>query len=269
MKKFIINRYDVESEKIGKDWDKTKIVMLSDLHDNSYGIDLNKAYREILMLHPDFIVIAGDMYTGEPGCANKNAKEFLTELAAKFPVYYGLGNHEYRMMIYPGRYKGMYAGFETMIKRTGIHLLKNESVELKGRDSSIIINGLMLDHAFYKKMKNAKMPPDYMNRVMGTPDTDKFQILIAHHPAYFEKYASWGANLVFSGHYHGGMARLPVIGGVISPSMRPFPRYDMGEYQNGDAVMILSAGIGTHTIRLRPFNPPEIVVVTLHSGKKG
>ncbi|MDD6573051.1 MAG: metallophosphoesterase, partial [Thermoflexaceae bacterium] len=148
MKKFIINHYDVKSVKIGKSWDKTKIVMLSDLHDNSYGIDLDEVYRNILMIHPDYIMIAGDMYNGEPGCANKNAEQFLTKLAGKFPVYYGLGNHEYRLMIHPDRYEGMYAEFMAMIRKTGIHLLKNESMEVKRQNSSIIVSGLMLDYTF-------------------------------------------------------------------------------------------------------------------------
>lgn len=265
MKKLVVNHYDITSEKIGKGWDMSKIVVLSDLHNNVYGINLEEAYQKILMLRPDFIVIAGDMYNGEAGCDNKRAESFLTKLAKKFPIYYGLGNHEYRMMIYPETYVGMAASFEAMIRRTGIHLLKNESVELEKNGSKLMVSGLMIDRAYYKKLKKVLMAKEYMNEIMAAPDTDKFQILIAHHPAYFENYAAWGADLVFSGHYHGGMARLPFIGGVIAPSFHPFPKYDMGEFKIGDSTMILSAGIGTHTINLRPFNPPEIVVVTLHT----
>ena len=265
MKKFVVNQYDITSEKIGKGFDKAKIVMLSDLHNNIYGINLEEVYQKILILRPDFLVIAGDMYNGEAGCDNKNAEKFLTRLSKKFPIYYGLGNHEYRTMIYPEKYEGMASSFEAMIRRSGIHLLKNESLVIEKNGSTLVINGLMIDRGYYKKLKKVPMAPEYMNEIMAAPDSDKFQILIAHHPAYFENYAAWGADLVFSGHYHGGMARLPLVGGVIAPSFHPFPKYDMGEFKIGNATMILSAGIGTHTIKLRPFNPPEIVVVTLHS----
>lgn len=265
MKKFVETYYDIASKKIGRDWDKGKIVMLSDMHDNSYGISLEELYRRILMIRPDFIVIAGDMYHGEPGCDNKNAKAFLERLSRKFPIYYGLGNHEYRLMLYPEKYGTMYAEFEQMTKRCGIHLLRNESLEIKKGTSTLVINGLMIDRTFYKKWKRMPMPEFYMKKMMKEPQKDKFQILIAHHPVYFQNYADWGADLVFSGHVHGGMARIPLIGGVVAPNYRLFPKYDKGEYQIGTSTMILSAGIGTHTINLRPLNPPEMVVVTLHA----
>lgn len=264
MRKFIINNYGITSDKLGSEWNNTKIVMLSDLHDNFYGIDLNEVYQRILMIRPDFIVIAGDMLNGEPGCKNKNAEDFLKKIGSKFDIYYGLGNHEYRMMLYPGKYPGMYAQFERLIRESGIHLLKNQSVELKKGGSALKINGLMIDHTFYKKFKRTLMTADYMEETLGKADEDAFNILIAHHPIYFQNYADWGADLVFSGHVHGGMARIPYVGGVIAPNYRLFPKYDMGRFQIDDSVMILSSGIGTHTINLRPFNPPEMVAVTLN-----
>ena len=78
---------------------------------------------------------------------------------------------------------------------------------------------------------------------------------------YFDYYAKWGADLVLSGHVHGGLLRLPIIGGVISPQIKLFPKYTGGLYKLNKAVMIVSRGLGTHTIRFRFFNPPELVVV--------
>ena len=57
--------------------------------------------------------------------------------------------------------------------------------------------------------------------------------------------------------------RLPVLGGVISPAIRLFPRYDGGEFKEGNSTMILSKGLGTHTLPLRIFNPGELVVIEL------
>ena len=71
-----------------------------------------------------------------------------------------------------------------------------------------------------------------------------YNILLAHNPNYFPVYASWGADVTFCGHIHGGMVWLPV-------------------YQIEDKTMILSRGLGRGRMGIRLFNPPELVCVTL------
>lgn len=263
MKKFIVSKFEIHSEKLCDAWKKTRIVMLSDFHDNSYGLDMERLLETITKLAPDYIMIAGDIYNGDQKCANKNAERLMRSLAAGFPVYYGLGNHEYRMMIYPDTYPGQYEQFEEMIEETGVTLLKNETLKIKKGTSVMAVHGFMIDASYYKKFKRTAMPENYMEQLLGTPDDGEFHVLLAHHPSYFPQYAAWGADLVFAGHVHGGMARVPFIGGVIAPNYRLFPKYDKGRFELGDSTMILSAGIGTHTINLRPFNPAEVVVVDL------
>ena len=107
------------------------------------------------------------------------------------------------------------------------------------------------------------MEPDYLQRLLGRPDPARVSLLIAHNPDFFEAYAEWGADLVVSGHVHGGLMRLPVLGGVISPAIRLFPVYDGGEFKKDKAVMILGRGLGTHTLPIRIFNPGELVVIDL------
>ena len=87
--------------------------------------------------------------------------------------------------------------------------------------------------------------------------------MLAHNPAYFEAYASWGADLTLSGHVHGGIMRLPWLGGVLSTSLTLFPKYDGGEFRLGEKRMIVSRGLGSHTIPIRIFNPAELVAVEL------
>ena len=86
---------------------------------------------------------------------------------------------------------------------------------------------------------------------------------MAHNPNYFPVYASWGADVTFCGHIHGGMVWLPVLGGILSPETILFPEYDGGIYQIEDKTMILSRGLGRGRMGVRLFNPPELVCVTL------
>ena len=101
-----------------------------------------------------------------------------------------------------------------------------------------------------------------MGSILGPCDRENYTVLLAHNPDYFPRYASWGADLVCSGHVHGGVARVPFWGkGMISPSLRLFPRYDGGAFQEGKSTMLLSRGLGAHTIPFRLFNPAELLLV--------
>lgn len=108
----------------------------------------------------------------------------------------------------------------------GVVLLENGNVLLP--DVGIRIFGAEIDMDYYKKLSRREMKVSYLNSLLGRPSSDEYNILIAHNPDYFKAYAAWGADLVLSGHVHGGIMRLPVLGGVLSPSLRLFPRYDGG-----------------------------------------
>ena len=112
------------------------------------------------------------------------------------------------------------------------------------------------------------MAEDYLNTTIGKTRRGRCNILIAHNPDYFEEYSDWGADLVLSGHIHGGIMRLPVLGGVIAPSYRLFPKYDGGIFKEKNSTMLLSRGIGSHTIPLRFFNPAELHAVTIKPAEK-
>ncbi|MCM1569376.1 MAG: hypothetical protein NC081_08015 [Roseburia sp.] len=106
------------------------------------------------------------------------------------------------------------------------------------------------------------MEADYLPGLLGQPSDGKYTILLAHKPDYFPQYAAWGANLTLAGHVHGGVVRVPFWGkGVLSPDIRLFPEYDGGIFRKGQAVMLVSRGLGYHTIPFRLFNPAELPVL--------
>ena len=107
------------------------------------------------------------------------------------------------------------------------------------------------------------MSDDYIASLVGDPDESRFNILLAHNPDYFKNYVKWGADMTLSGHVHGGVVRIPFWIGVISPMCMLFPKYSGGMYKKNDRAMIVSRGMGMHTIPLRMFNPAEIVVIRI------
>lgn len=258
--RFVVRNYRCRKEKLKKD---VKVILLSDLHNKSFGKGNARLLKVIDQIAPDMILIAGDMYTSAAGGGTETAAELVCALAKRYPVYYGNGNHEQKTRLFPREFSDMYRKFSEKIAAAGVVHLMNEKVSLPNLNMDIY--GLEIDREYYQKFKEIKMEEAYLEKLLGKPDKDRVSLLIAHNPDYFKSYAAWGADLVVSGHVHGGLMRLPVLGGVISPAIRLFPKYDGGAFKERDAVMILGRGLGTHTLPVRIFNPGELVVIELTS----
>ena len=257
--RFVVRHYPLRDQRIKK---PVKAVVLADLHNKRYGKEKERLLQAIDEIRPDMILIAGDILTAKPKASLETAVDLLTKLAGKYPIYYGNGNHEHRLKLYPENYGDMAERYEEALQKIGIRRLVNEHTILE--ESGICIYGSEIDKLYYKRFGIQPMDPEYLKSLLGQPSAEKYTILIAHNPDYFPKYADWGADLVLSGHVHGGMVRVPFWGkGVVSPNVRLFPKYDGGEFTIGKSRMLLSRGLGMHTIPIRLFNPGEILEVEL------
>lgn len=260
--RFVVLHYLLRDQRIKK---PVKAVVLADLHNKRYGKENERLLQAIDEIRPDMILIAGDILTAKPKASLETAVDLLTKLAGKYPIYYGNGNHEHRLKLYPENYGDMAERYEEALQKIGIRRLVNEHTVLE--ESGICIYGSEIDKLYYKRFGIQPMDPEYLKSLLGQPSAEKYTILIAHNPDYFPKYADWGADLVLAGHVHGGMVRVPIWGkGVVSPNVRLFPKYDGGEFTLGKTRMLLSRGLGMHTIPIRLFNPGEVLEVDLLPG---
>ena len=234
--RFVVRHYFLRDQRIKK---PVKAVVLADLHNKRYGKENERLLQAIDEIRPDMILIAGDILTAKPKASLETAVDLLTKLAGKYPIYYGNGNHEHRLKLYPENYGDMAERYEEALQKIGIRRLVNEHTVLE--ESGICIYGSEIDKLYYKRFGIQPMDPEYLKSLLGQPSAEKYTILIAHNPDYFPKYADWGADLVLAGHVHGGMVRVPIWGkGVVSPNVRLFPKYDGGEFTLGKTRMLLS-----------------------------
>lgn len=261
---FEVSKHSFVSPKIKKD---VRYVMLSDLHGKEYGKDNQILLDAIHELKPDGILIAGDMITAQKNAKLDKIENFLASISKEYSVYYANGNHEQKIGLYPECFGDLAGRYKEILTRVGIEPLVNANVSIP--EIGICIYGSQIDHEYYKRMTKVAMEEGYLKGILGEVDPNKYNILLAHNPDFFETYASWGADLVLSGHVHGGIARLPFFGGVIAPSLKLFPKYDGGVFESGKGTMILSRGIGTHSPNVRFFNPGEVVVIDLHPFDEG
>lgn len=259
--RFIIRHYRFKNKKITG---SHRYVFISDLHNKVYGKNHEKLMGEIDKIAPEAVFIGGDMLVGKLKADFEPALGLLRQLSAKYRIYYANGNHEQRIHLHPEKYKDMDVRYEEELKKLGIERLINEKVILPS--SNLVIYGLEIGREYYRHFKKRKMEKAYLAELLGEVEEEKFSVLLAHNPDYFEEYADYGADLVLSGHVHGGIADLPFLGGVISPALCLFPQYDGGLFEEGRTSMVLSRGLGVHTIPVRFMNPGELIVLDLQEG---
>lgn len=262
--RFVVVHHTFSDKRIKK---SVRAVVLTDLHNKCYGRNNELLLQKIREQKPDFILVGGDIPTAKPGKSLDDAISFIRELAKDYPIYYANGNHEHRMKLYPETYGDMWERYEAALKELKVYLLENERVELP--ETGLCIYGSEIERIYYKRFKTAMMDETYMESILGKKDTRYYNILLAHNPDYFPQYAAWGADLVLSGHVHGGMVRVPFWGkGVVSPKVCLFPKYDGGLFTQDKSVMLLGRGLGMHTIPVRTFNPGELIVVDFEPDKQ-
>ncbi len=251
----VTTTYELSMDDISMDH---RIILLADLHCCYHGKDNEKLLDRIREANPDCILIPGDMVTKYMNTGDERVQKvlrFLKELAKRYPVYYSPGNHEIRM--------NDYDVFKYAVSDLGVQYVDNQ--ERIFSEDNIRIFGLDLPIDWYRS--NDELTADEVGTFLGQHRADERvkTILLAHDPRYFDAYAKWGADLTVSGHIHGGILRLPFLGGVFSPYLRLFPMYSGGIYKKKGKTMVVSRGLGTHHLKFRWFNPPEMVVLNLRS----
>ncbi len=258
LKKFGVTCYEVPTEKLKEEH---RFVVLADLHGFTYGKDNVRLISEIRDLKPRFILIAGDLIVSKYPDSYARALDTLKQLAALAPVYYAFGNHESRAAKRRVYVSHEFRKYLQEAEKLGVCFLRNENRKVRIGEDDLYFAGLELSLDYYLRTDvpmNDRCIPGLLGKA-----AEGFQLLLAHNPAYSERYAAWGADLTFCGHNHGGLIRLPGIGSVISPQLTLFPKYNDGCHEIGGKRVIISRGLGTHTFHIRIFNRAELVSVKL------
>ena len=260
---FVITQYCIESSKLPSEFDGYTFVAMTDLHNNEFGADNEKLINAIDAIKPDAILAGGDMVVSKGIKSLDVPVKLMTDLAKKYKIYYTYGNHEARFFWRQEKFGTMGQDYYDALVSAGICVLNDRLIDFKGMDGSLRISGLNIEKQYYKKLKNIIIPEEVIREKLGRADENTFNILMAHSPVSFETYAKWGADLVLSGHFHGGTVIIPFLGGLMSPDWLPFPKYYRGRYDEYESTMIVSAGLGTHSVNIRINNRPELIVIKL------
>ena len=239
-KTVIISEYTVEHDDIPAAFDGKRIVHLTDLHNKDLG---GKLEELVAAQHPDIIVITGD-WIGMMDEDITPAKEQVTGLAAIAPLYFVTGNHE--------KESPRWQELQAHLLSCGVTVLENKAVDWTIGGDTVQLIGVF-DPEFSTHLWREFAP---------LVREEQYTVLLYHRPEYLEKAAEFDADLILSGHTHGGQIRLPLIGAVFAPNQGWFPKYDVGRFDIDDTTMIVGQGLG-ESVYFRILTPPEIVTVTL------
>ena len=262
MEKFRTIRYEIHNPKI-KTKEGIRFACLADLHGSLFGEKNSLLLAKIQEYRPDAILLAGDMVVRMEPDSLETARHLLMSLVKEYPVFYSMGNHESKMAQDGFFYQKEYLAYQAQLQKNGVIILKNETRKVLLKEDSFFINGLELPLEYYKKPFSPRLTHEKMKQLIGEPKAEGIQILLAHNPKYGDTYFKWGADVILSGHYHGGVLRFSRHVGAISSQFIPFPRYCCGDFYRGDQCMVVSAGLGEHTIPLRIHNPRELIFLDL------
>lgn len=237
-----------------------RILLLSDLHCNPLICNNARVLRRLRKESPDVILLAGDMISKYGKKENLRVPAFLKKLTEIAPVVYGMGNHE---EVLRTNFPEQFEAYRQQVEEMGIFFPDNEVISLVLQGKNIDFAGLTLKHEYYFKKKRQELPNEATEELcIENPENT---ILLAHFPDHFPNYARLAA-LVVSGHNHGGIIRLPFVGGIISPQLY-LPPYTRGCYSERGSTLVVSAGIGSHSLPARLFNRVEYCIINTKTRK--
>ena len=249
-----VKKYEVKS---GKITDSIRVVQLSDLHSYEHGKNNSRLIAKVKNENPDLILMTGDMMNDFDGNTDV-AVNLIEKLKDTAPVYFSYGNHE---TSFEEKYN---FDISKIMTDAGAVVLKDEFIDIELNGQKLRIGGF----------GGYCLPPKYgSDRPYDTAfmekfvDTDDYKILLCHIPLCWFKSSSlddWDVDIVYSGHFHGGVVKLPFIGGVFASEIGIFPGKVDGLFysEDNESVLVISSGLGWHTFP-RMNNPFQVVVTDI------
>lgn len=257
---FYWQNFSIQTEKVTVDapslppeFDGLRIVEIADLHGRQFGTENAALLRAVREAAPDLICIDGDLFDENTDLSM--LPPLLRGLVSIAPTYYVTGNHEWQV---PQR-RDIFAHMEQL----GVQVLRNEYTLLTRGEASIVIAGVDDPCGPYDR----KMPDELVAEIREEVGQDAYILMLAHRNDTLPMWAELGVQLVLTGHCHGGVVRLPFVGGVFGTERTLFPAYDAGLFRMEQTALYVSRGLGYSRVHLRLFNRPHLPLLVLRCGE--
>lgn len=246
-------QYNLPVRNLPAEFDDFRIVQISDLHGASFGRDNERLIELVVQQKPDMIALTGDLAQSDKDYAAVEA--LLRGIYDLAPIYYVNGNHEW--------HSGYVDKMQALMKLYGVHCLSNEYELFERSGAHIVIAGVEDPNGRADMIK-----PDAFAEKIREEYPEEYLVLLGHRNYWVDRYPVLPVNLILSGHAHGGIVRLPFIGGLFSSKHTLGATFEKGVYSSGYYQMVVSTGLGNSIPIPRFLNRPEIVTIVLESAQK-
>lgn len=244
------DKYEISLAGLPPAFEGFRIAQVSDVHGGDLlGTGCRRLVEKVEKAKPNLIVVTGDVVDDDHG--PETVRALFRGLAAVAPTYYVTGNHEWSAHAVPKLLE--------LLEDCGVTVLRNEFTYLTLGADRLMLAGVDDKGGPWDQ----KTPAELMEEIEAE-DYDGPVLLLAHRPDDAPVYDELGYDLVFSGHVHGGLVRLPFVGGLIAPSRELLPPYTKGLYSlEKGGQLLVSAGLAPAGGFPRVFNPLQIPVAIL------
>lgn len=246
--RLVTTEYAISYDNLPAEFDGFRILQISDLHGAVFGKDNRRLLEHAASAAPDIIALTGDL--ADHRTDMNDIDTLLAGLTEIAPVYYVSGNHEWS--------ENLLGGLSVLFEKYGVTYLRNEYVLLERGGGSVVLAGAE-DPNGWRDMPR----PDALAGEIRSLLPDSFVVLLGHRNDWIDKYPELPVELIFCGHAHGGIIRLPGLGGLLGTGYELFPKYVDGVYSSGSYHLVISRGLGSSVPIPRFLNNPELVAVTL------
>jgi len=244
---FRVVEHEVRIPGLAPELDGLRIAQLSDLHIGtmtplSWGLAWARAANART---PDVAVVTGDMVTSGVDF-HEDVAEVVGALRAKDGVYVSMGNHDYF---------GEGEPLISLLRARDVRVLRNAGTVIERGSAKLWLAAI--DDTWTRR--------DDVDLAMRDRPAGSTAVLLAHDPNRFDEAAAKGADLVLSGHTHGGQIAVPFFYRIANLATFSYP-YNIGFYRRNEAVLYVHPGLGTTGPPMRLGVPPEVAVLTLRRG---
>lgn len=243
---FKVNKVQLQTDKIpaGK---ALSILQISDLHNKVFGSNNEKLVQAVKEADADIVVLTGDLIS-------RDTKDFqqvfslIEEVTAVYDnVFFVSGNHEWDHRKAEGYFNGL--------RERGVVILDNRNVQVTVKGITVNLAGV----------DDAATEHENLEDAFTGIEKGNYTILLSHAPDIVAKYADIPADLILSGHTHGGQVRMPLLGAIIAPGQGFFPKMDKGVFQISDCQSLyIDSGLGTSRLPVRFLNQSQISLIEIN-----
>jgi len=231
-----------------------KVAHLTDFHCGRHipAGYLEGALERTLAEKPDVVALTGDFVDRGPGHVGAAAKLFR-HLKAPLGVFAVLGNHDFSVHNVRGvrRHPELHRVVADALGAEGVTVLRNRAVRFDRDGGRLVVAGI-------DDLWSRECDP-HAALVAQCPDTPR--VVLAHNPQSVEEFGPHRADLVLSGHTHGGQINLPVLGRVLLG--KKARRWAAGLYPHNGGHVYVNKGVGFGW-RFRFGVRPEVAIFTLN-----